>query len=149
MVEGERLTVHFVNTGVPHAVVECGDVASVDVKKLGRTLRFHPHFAPAGTNVNFISVADRDALHLRTYERGVEDETYACGTGAAASALVANALGLTGKEVALTTSGGEVLRIFLESGTVHLQGPAVTVYEGRLRPASVGLVLPPDAARAA
>lgn len=137
--DGEKLTVHFVNTGVPHTVVECGDLASVDVKKLGRALRFHPHFAPAGTNVNFIQATERDALYLRTYERGVEDETYACGTGAAASALVANALGLAGPEVAVTTSGGEVLRIFLENGTVFLQGPAVTVYTGRLLAESVGL----------
>ncbi|MEW5773163.1 MAG: diaminopimelate epimerase [Thermodesulfobacteriota bacterium] len=144
--EGQRLTVHFVNTGVPHTVVECGDVAGVDVKQLGRALRFHERFAPAGTNVNFISVTDRNALSLRTYERGVEDETYACGTGAAASALVAHALGLAGTAAAVTTSGGEVLRIFLENGTVHLQGPAVTVYSGRLRAASVGLDLPAGAA---
>lgn len=143
--DGERLTAHFVNTGVPHAVVECGDAAGVDVKKLGRTLRFHPHFAPAGTNVNFIQATERDALVLRTYERGVEDETYACGTGAAAAALVAHALGLVGTAVAVTTSGGEVLRIFLENDAVHLQGPAVTVYTGRLRAASVGIELPPAA----
>jgi diaminopimelate epimerase len=141
-VDGGRLTAHFVNTGVPHTVVECGDADTVDVKALGRALRFHERFAPAGTNVNFISVTDRDALKLRTYERGVEDETYACGTGAAASALVAHALGLAGTTVALTTSGGEVLRIFLENGTVHLQGPAVFVYTGRLRTESVGLKLP-------
>lgn len=140
--DGDRITVHFVNTGVPHTVVECGDVAQVDVKKLGRALRFHPHFAPAGTNVNFIQATERDALSLRTYERGVEDETYACGTGAAASALVANALGLAGTEVAVTTSGGEVLRIFLENGTVFLQGPAVFVYTGRLSAEAVGLALP-------
>ncbi len=142
LVDGERLTAHFVNTGVPHAVVECGDAATVDVQKLGRALRFHEHFAPAGTNVNFISGAARDHLTLRTYERGVEDETYACGTGAAAAALVANALGLAGSTVDLTTSGGEALRIFLENGTVHLQGPAVFVYSGRLRAAAVGLTMP-------
>jgi diaminopimelate epimerase len=147
-VDGERLTAHFVNTGVPHAVVECGEVARVDVQKLGRSLRFHPHFAPAGTNVNFIQATQRDALLLRTYERGVEDETYACGTGAAASALVAHSLGLVGTTVAVATSGGEVLRIFLENGTVFLQGPAVTVYTGRLLAASVGLALPGDAAGA-
>lgn len=145
-VDKATLACHFVNTGVPHTVVVGSDVRAVDVKKLGRALRFHERFAPAGTNVNFIQVAGRDRLLLRTYERGVEDETFACGTGAAAAAVVANALDMVGRSVEVTTSGGEILHIFLENGTVHLQGPAVTVYTGRLAPSSVGLGWPADAA---
>jgi diaminopimelate epimerase len=138
-VDGTLMTVHFVNTGVPHAVVVCEDVAAVDVAAKGAAIRYHEHFAPAGTNANFIQATARDALLLRTYERGVEGETYACGTGAAASLVVANALGLVGSSARVTTSGGEVLTVSLENGSVFLQGMAVKVYEGTLEPAMFGL----------
>jgi len=138
-VEGQTFTVHFVNTGVPHAVIISDDVAALDVLKLGRAVRTHAHFAPAGTNVNFIQVVSREKLLLRTYERGVEGETFACGTGAAASAMVARELGLTGESVQLTTSGGEILQIYLENGTVYLEGPAVKTYAGEMFPQSLGL----------
>ncbi|GAB6176649.1 diaminopimelate epimerase [Desulfobaculum senezii] len=138
-VNGQSLDVHFVNTGVPHAVAVCDDVAAVDVMQLGRALREHEHFAPAGANVNFIQVRDRGRLYLRTYERGVEAETFACGTGAAASAYVAHQLGLVDTEVELTTSGGEVLQISIENGTVFLQGKAVMTYQGEMYPESMGL----------
>jgi len=131
--------VHFVNTGVPHAVVLSRDALAVDVKTLGSALRNHEHFAPQGANVNFVQVRDRDHIFLRTYERGVEDETYACGTGAAAAALITGALGLTGHKVEAVTSGGEVLQIFIEDGTVFLQGKAVLVYSGEIYMESLGL----------
>ncbi|MDY7000181.1 MAG: diaminopimelate epimerase [Thermodesulfobacteriota bacterium] len=132
-------SVHFVNVGVPHAVVLSQDALDVDVKNLGSALRNHEHFAPQGANVNFVQVRDRNHIFLRTYERGVEDETYACGTGAAASALITNALGLTGHEVEAVTSGGEILQIFIEDGTVFLQGKAVLVYSGEIYLESLGL----------
>ncbi|WP_461209502.1 diaminopimelate epimerase [Desulfocurvus sp. DL9XJH121] len=141
-VDGRTYTVHFVNTGVPHAVVQVDDVAAVDVQALGSALRYHQHFAPAGTNVNFIQVTSPESLLLRTYERGVEGETFACGTGAAASALVARELGLTGNAVKLTTSGGEILQIHLEDGTVFLEGPAVKTFQGEMILESLGLELP-------
>jgi diaminopimelate epimerase len=141
-VDGRQCTVHFVDTGVPHAVLFPEGLAALDVRALGRALRTHPHFAPAGTNVNFARVDAPDAMTLRTYERGVENETYACGTGAAATVLVANALGLVGEEVRVTTSGGEVLQIGLENGTVFLEGPAVTTYRGEMFLDSLGLTLP-------
>ena len=140
--DGQALTVHFVDTGVPHAVLVFDDVAAVDLQALGSGLRFHPHFAPAGTNVNFIQVLDRSTMLLRTYERGVEDETYACGTGAAASQLVANKLGLTDATARLTTSGGEVLTVALDQGTVFLQGNAELTFQGQLYLAPLGLSLP-------
>lgn len=109
-VAGQPLTVHFANTGVPHAVVISDDVKALDIKTLGAAIRYHQHFAPAGTNANFIQVVDRTNL-LRTYERGVENETCACGTGAAASVAIAHALGLCDNKAKVTTSGGEQLEI--------------------------------------
>jgi diaminopimelate epimerase len=132
-------SVHFVNTGVPHCVVITEDASSVDVPVLGRALRFHPFFAPAGTNVNFIQVNDPEHLFLRTYERGVEGETYACGTGAAASSAITHALGLTSAHVHVTTSGGEHLEITLNNGEIHLQGNATLVFKGELSLRSLGL----------
>jgi len=89
-VEGRRLRLGFVNTGVPHAVVPVASLDAVDVARLGRLIRRHRAFAPGGTNVNFIQPDARrpERLRVRTYERGVEGETLACGTGVAASALV-------------------------------------------------------------
>lgn len=137
---GEQYMVHFVNTGVPHAVVfPSGEPHLFDVKKMGRALRTHGHFQPAGTNANFAWVIGPDKIKLRTYERGVEDETYACGTGAAATALIANALGLAGKTVAVETSGGETLTLHLEDGQVYLQGAAQIVYAGTLNADALGL----------
>jgi diaminopimelate epimerase len=140
-VDGEDMELHFVNTGVPHVLLLREDVATADVMRLGRALRFHQHFAPAGTNVNFGQVVDRERMLLRTYERGVEAETLACGTGAAAAVVLANALGLTGPRVEVTTTGKEVLTISLEQGKVFLQGKALLVYEGKLQPDSLGLSL--------
>lgn len=138
-VSGGERTVHFANTGVPHAVVVCPDADSEDVQQTGRAVRNHDYFSPAGANVNFIQIKDRDRIYLRTYERGVEDETYACGTGAAASAVVARHLGLCNPEVRITTSGGEELGILLEADKIFLSGPARLVYRGELNPREFGL----------
>lgn len=139
---GAEHTVHFVNTGVPHAVVLADDVAAVDVAALGRALRFHEHFAPAGTNVNFVQVLDRAQTRVRTYERGVEGETYACGTGVSAVQVVLHALGLAGAELANATSGGEVLTTSLEGGRVFLKGAAELTFSGELNADALGLPLP-------
>lgn len=143
-VDGRSVTAHFADTGVPHTVIfqdslNVPDIDALDIPKLGAAVRYHEHFAPRGTNANFAQITDRSHIRLRTYERGVEAETYACGTGAAATALVANSLGLTDNEVTLTTSGGETLAISLENGVVYLTGKAIKVYTGELDPASVGL----------
>lgn len=137
--DGQTLTVHFVNTGVPHAVVFSEDVSLLDVKTLGRAIRYHKAFAPKGTNANFVTVKGPGRLLLRTYERGVEDETYACGTGACASAVIANALGLTGPDVEVTTSGGEVLGVGLADGQVYLRGAAELCFSGLMYPKALGL----------
>ena len=137
---GSTWETHVVNTGVPHAVVLVSDIAEVDVEHLGAALRHHPHFGLAGTNVNFVTVDTRTAIKVRTFERGVEGETLACGTGAAASVCVAHALGLTEAEVDVTTAGGEVLGINLRDGAVFLSGAATRVFTGTLDP--LGLPLP-------
>lgn len=139
--KGESFEVHFVDTGVPHTVVLVKDAAEVDVPTVGSVIRFHEHFQPAGTNVNFVEIKDAGHLICRTYERGVEAETYACGTGAAASQVIAHSLGLTAPEAAVTTSGGEVLGVILEEGQPHLQGAATLVFTGTLNLEALGLSL--------
>jgi diaminopimelate epimerase len=136
---GEPWTAHFANTGVPHTVLVSDDVKALDIKALGALVRYHERFAPAGTNANFIQVVDKEHLLLRTYERGVEGETYACGTGAAASVAVAHALGLCGPTAKVTTSGGEILEITVRGTDIFLRGKAKLVYQGEFRPAALGL----------
>lgn len=140
-INGQDYPVQFVNTGVPHAVVfleSAEALAALDIRAMGLALRSHEHYAPAGTNANFAAIIDPTHIHLRTYERGVEDETYACGTGSAATAYLANALGQAESSVSIKSSGGEILGIDLEGG-VFLSGKAVKVFTGELNLASVGL----------
>lgn len=138
---GQELTVHFVNTGVPHAVIVVDDVAAVDVAAVGRAVRYHEHFAPAGTNVNFVQVLDAGHTKVRTYERGVEGETLACGTGVSAVNVVLNALGLGGAEIDHVTSGGEVLTTSLEGGRVYLKGAAELTFSGEINAPALSLPL--------
>ena len=133
------LTVSSINTGVPHAVVLTDGVEGVDVAGVGREIRFHPQFAPAGTNANFISKESPGGIAIRTYERGVEGETLACGTGAVAGALVAaGKLGLT-SPVSVRTAGGEHLTVYFENRSgfyrdVYQEGDARLIYTGVLHP---------------
>ena len=122
----------FVNTGVPHVVVLVEDVEGIDVEELGRRIRFHPQFQPAGTNVNFAQVKG-GKLFVRTYERGVEAETLACGTGSVACALIAIRKGLLSSPVEVVTRSGEVLKVHLENEKVFLEGLTRWVYDGYLR----------------
>jgi diaminopimelate epimerase len=137
---GENRTSHFSNTGVPHAVYFVDDNTDTLVKEWGHEVRFHAQYAPAGTNVNFAEVTGESSLMVRTYERGVEDETMACGTGAVACGILAGLLGVVHSPVAVTTSGGEILTIYFDvqgndidsiSG-VFLEGPANFIYDGSL-----------------
>jgi len=82
------LRFNFVNTGVPHVVILCEEIENIKVSSLGRLIRFHNNFKPAGTNVNFVEPISSDKIKIRTYERGVEEETLACGTGSVASAII-------------------------------------------------------------
>lgn len=110
--------VHFVNTGVPHAVLFWEDIESAPVEKIGPLIRYHEAFKPGGTNVNFVELVkdlEGSYLKVRTYERGVEGETLACGTGASASAYVSYQLGLLSFPVKVHTRGGEILIIDFDS----------------------------------
>ncbi len=137
--DGQEINIHHVNTGVPHAVVVCERVKKVDIARMGKAIRFHRDFSPKGANVNFIQIIDKNSMFLRTYERGVEDETFACGTGAAASAVVGGALGLLNSPVKVTTSGGEELSIDFSGEDVFLTGKAIIVYKAELMLDSFGL----------
>ena len=142
MVNGEEQVVHSLNTGVPHAVLFMEDIAQAPVMEWGRAIRFHKHFQPAGTNVNFAQKQGANGLIVRTYERGVEGETLACGTGAVSSAIIAGLLGQVHPPVTVTTSGGEQLIIHYalsgqEISEVFLEGPANFIYEGRLHAEAV------------
>ena len=136
LITGTR-TGHFINTGVPHVVYVSRNLEGEDVLGVGKETRFHELFKPAGTNANFIQIAGPHELRIRTYERGVEGETLACGTGSVAGALVASALGLASSPVKVVTKGGDVLIVsFKRAGErftdLHLEGEAVVVCEGTL-----------------
>jgi diaminopimelate epimerase len=123
-----------VNTGVPHVVLAEEDLDAVDVTGLGREIRNHPLFSPAGTNANFISRTGESTVSVRTYERGVEEETMACGTGAVAGALVGACWWGLASPVAVRTRGGEILTIHfsLQGGRfeeVFLEGDTLWVYD--------------------
>jgi len=137
LVNGQEPVVHSLNTGVPHAVLFMEDITQAPVLDWGKLIRFHERFQPAGTNVNFVQQLGGNGLIVRTYERGVEGETLACGTGAVAAAIIAGILGKVRPPVAVTTSGGEQLTIHFslagqEIADVYLEGPANFIYEGRL-----------------
>jgi len=137
---GQRFNTHFVNTGVPHTVFILDGpevLEQQEVVEQGRKVRFHSQFAPAGTNVNFVAVLNEQALALRTYERGVEDETLACGTGATAVALVGAAKGMVKPPVAVRTKSGETLVIYFDPKKelpqeVYMEGETTVIYQGRL-----------------
>lgn len=129
---------HFVNTGVPHVVIPTEDLEAADVAAVGRAVRRHPEFQPAGTNVNFVRVTGPSSLAVRTYERGVEAETLACGTGLTASALVMARLGQISLPVTVVPASGDTLVVDAaargDAGyeDVTLTGPAVYVFRGEL-----------------
>jgi diaminopimelate epimerase len=128
---GRSWNVSHWDTGVPHAVVAVKDVEKVPVFEAGRALRRHRAFGKAGANVDFVQKRGR-GLIVRTYERGVEDETLACGTGVVASAAAAQAFGWARLPVRVTVRGGASLRVFREQGHTWLEGPVQTVYTGEI-----------------
>jgi diaminopimelate epimerase len=129
--------VAYVNTGVPHAVIFVQE-DDVPVKKWGRKVRFHEFFEPRGSNANFVKILEDGRLKVRTYERGVEDETMACGTGAVAAALFASMLKGMDAPVEVITSGGDMLTILFDlhdgpvAENVYLQGPTRLICTGNL-----------------
>ena len=133
----EDKTVHFINSGVPHVVIPVSRVSDIDVRREGAAIRNHKMFSPKGTNVNFIEKRGPKKIAVRTYERGVEDETLACGTGVVASALIfASTENVRGPIDVLVRGGNELQVGFEKTGmqfkNVTLTGPAEFVFEGMI-----------------
>ena len=134
---GETFHGQSIDTGVPHFVIRMDKIGDVDVVKNGRAVRRHEIFSPRGTNVNFVEKRGRRRIAIRTYERGVEDETLACGTGVVASALTfALSENVDGPIGVLVRGGRELTVGFKRSGeefsNVTLTGPADFVFEGTI-----------------
>ncbi len=131
--EDGEVEISAVNTGVPHAVIFVDDVENIDVIKIGRSIRYNELF-PMGTNVNFVERIDRNVFKIRTYERGVEDETLACGTGICAAGAVLSA-SEKGEKACLKDplefrAKGGVVFVELRDGRIYMNGPAEFVFEG-------------------
>ncbi len=120
----------FMNTGVPHVVILTGDINNVDVVDVGRYIRYHDKFKPSGTNVNFVQIKDHHNILIRTYERGVEDETLACGTGSTAAAISLYKKNMVKLPVSVNTRGGDILTIDIRNNKVFLKGRVDFIYTG-------------------
>lgn len=137
-VNGRSLSVYSVNTGVPHAVVLVDNLETVDIKNDGSAIRHHSHFAPKGTNVNFVQIESPSRIRIRTYERGVEDETLACGTGVVACSLIHHLHDGAKSPVEVIVRGGDTLQVGFQPSAgkfqhVTLLGPADFTFQGTIR----------------
>jgi diaminopimelate epimerase len=133
--DAATVSAHLCNTGVPHLILLVDDPDAVDLNRHGPRLRRHPRLGPDGANVNWVGRDGPSSLwRLRTYERGVEAETLACGTGAAAAAVVLASLDLACPPVAVQTASGDLLHISWDDPArcLFLRGPAVLVFEGEV-----------------
>lgn len=136
------ITAHFINTGVPHVVIFVDELSQIDLLNSGSLIRNHPEFAPKGTNVNFVKILGDQKIAIRTYERGVEDETSACGTGATASAILSTIiyphLISTHTPISVTFSSKEAIAIDLITDQtsfikyVSQTGPARKKFSGTI-----------------
>ncbi|MFA5093514.1 MAG: diaminopimelate epimerase [Candidatus Omnitrophota bacterium] len=134
-VSGRLIKVNFIDTGVPHTVVFVNGIEKINVETIGRSIRNHVKFSPEGTNVNFVQVLGPNLIQIRTYERGVEGETLACGTGSTASALIFALKNNLNNLIKVKTQSGEVLKIYFKKDNsnfkqVWLEGSARIVYKG-------------------
>jgi diaminopimelate epimerase len=125
----------FLNTGSPHHIVEVDDLKTLNIKKLGADIRYSDLYKQSGCNVNFVSQISENEFQIRTYERGVEDETLSCGTGATAVAIAMHAIGKTNtNKIIINVEGGSLEISFLENQkkytSVFLKGVANFVFEG-------------------
>ena len=135
--EGEQLRAAYINSGVPHVIVSVSNLRAVDVQKIGSLIRYHQSFAPKGANANFVEKRGEREISIRTYERGVEAETLACGTGVVASALVFSVTENANGPITVQVRGGDKLRVnFSRKGDqftgVMLTGPAEFVFDGTI-----------------
>ncbi len=136
-VGGEKFAAGYVDSGVPHVSVRVARIDDIDVRTVGSALRHHPMFAPRGANANFVEQRGPHAIAIRTYERGVEDETLACGTGVVATALIFAATENVHGPIEVLVKGGDLLQVdFTRHGdhfqAVTLTGPADFVFDGAI-----------------
>jgi diaminopimelate epimerase len=127
----------FLNTGSPHHVTLVNDIENIDVKNKGAAIRYSDLYGKAGSNVNFVSQLDENYFRLRTYERGVEDETLSCGTGATATAIAMYFIGKTNSNTIFIDVEGGKLKVSFDKTdngfeNVFLEGPATFVFEGEI-----------------
>lgn len=127
-IELDNQTMYFINTGVPHLVIFVDDLDAVDVAKLGAKYRYHEAFAPAGTNVNFVKILDNNTIAIRTYERGVESETLACGTGSTASSLISGLVSKANTPIEVHTRSGKVLKVYFQIKDIQSSEPIDIVF---------------------
>ena len=137
LLNGQEHILDFIDTGVPHAVTFVDSVDHYAVVETGKKIRYHESFRPKGTNADFAEVLDRHKMNVRTYERGVEDETLACGTGVVAAVLAAAGRGLVETPVDVVVRSGESLRIYYEKKDdrfeeIYLEGKVKIIYQGFL-----------------
>ncbi len=141
---GRKIKINFINTGVPHVVIFTEGLTKIDVEKIGRLIRRHKKFMPEGTNVNFIEPVEDGKIKIRTYERGVEAETLACGTGSIAAAIIYSMKIKRSKDesssiqnIKIQTKGGETLKASFKIENekiedVWLEGKASCIYQGQI-----------------
>jgi len=127
----------YLNSGSPHHIKYFNNVDKLDVKQLGSTIRYGKPYLKEGTNVNFVEQVNENTFKVRTYERGVENETLSCGTGVTAVAIASHKTGKTSSfKVTLNTKGGNLKVLFTEKGGVYknvfLEGPAIQVFKGKI-----------------
>ena len=129
------MNIHTVNTGVPHVIHFVENIENYSVKEMGKKIRYHRLFEPEGTNANFVKPIDKSTISVRTYERGVEDETYSCGTGVVASAIISHLVNGVEQPVNAITRSKDVLKVYFRKELnrfhdVYLEGEAHIVFEG-------------------
>ncbi len=137
VIDDREFVLDLIDTGVPHAVTYVDNLEAFDVFTWGRKIRHHESFRPKGTNANFAAILDRHKLKVRTYERGVENETLACGTGAVAAVLTSAQRGLVDSPVDVIVRSGETLRVYFTNKNerfkeIYLEGEVKIVYQGLL-----------------
>jgi len=135
-IERSVIKTHSIDTGVPHVIHFTENIETYPVKEMGAKIRYHHAFQPDGTNVNFVKIVSDGVIRIRTYERGVEDETLACGTGSVAAAIAACLVYGTAQPVEVLTASGESLKVYFNAknkkniSDVFLEGTAKIIYEG-------------------
>lgn len=142
-VDGRSLSAHSVDTGVPHCILFVKDVEKDADMSLAPFVRNHPKFSPKGSNVNFVEIVSKNSLNIRTYERGVEGETLACGTGAVASAVIAGLVNGLESPITVNTRSGEALKISFKNGKassteVKMEGSARKIFDGQINSLALG-----------